>query len=92
MGDFSERIKHFEKTRSYIYDFFIYGFKKRGDFKNKSKRTYDDEKRRIKSWLTNYIEEDNSKKGKSVSISLDSGSISENPFYQKRRKSSFSYN
>lgn len=89
MGGFSELVKHFDKTRSYIYDFFIYGFKKRGDFKQKSNRTYDDEKRRIKSWFGDYIQEDNSKKGKSVSISLDSGSISENPLYKAYYSKSF---
>lgn len=89
MGSFSELVKHFDKTRSYIYDFFIYGYKRRGDFQHKSSRTYDDEKRRIKSWLGDYIQEDNSKKGKSVSISLDSGSISENPLYKAYYSKSF---
>ncbi len=89
MGGFSELVKNFDKTRIYIYDFFIYGFKRRGDFQHKSKRTYDDEKRRIKSWLVDYIQEDNSKKGKSVSISVDSGSISENPLYKAYYSKSF---
>ena len=46
MAGFSELIKSFEKTRDYIRDFFIYGFKVRGDFARMSGRTYDDEKRR----------------------------------------------
>ena len=40
MGGFSELIKHFDKTRSYIFDFFIYGFKRREDFQNKGYGTY----------------------------------------------------
>ncbi len=45
MSGFSELIKNFDKTRDYIRDFFIYGFKVRNDFDRKSLRTYDDEKR-----------------------------------------------
>ena len=47
MSGFSELIKNFEKTRSYLRDFFIYGYKVRGDFQRKSGRTYDDEKRHL---------------------------------------------
>ncbi len=33
MSDFHELIKSFPKTREYVRDFFVYGFKSRNDFK-----------------------------------------------------------
>lgn len=92
MSGFSELVKNFDKTRNYIRDFFIYGFKVRGDFEQKSLRTYDDEKRRVESWLDKYIKYDNSLRGKQVSIVVDSGSISENPLYQAYYSKSFTTN
>lgn len=89
MGSFSELVKNFDKTRDYIRDFFIYGFKVRKDFEHKSSRTYDDEKRRVASWLHNYMNYDNSVRGKQTSIVVDSGSISENPLYQAYYSKSF---
>ena len=32
-------------------DFYVYGFKSRDDYTKKSARSYDDERRRIESWL-----------------------------------------
>lgn len=92
MGGFSELVKNFDKTRDYIRDFFIYGFKVRGDFEKKSLRTYDDEKRRVESWLGDCMKYDNSVRGKKVSIAVDSGSISENPLYQAYYSKSFTAN
>lgn len=92
MGGFSELVKNFDKTRDYIRDFFIYGFKVRGDFEQKSLRTYDDEKRRVESWLGDYIKYDNSIRGRKISIAVNSGSISENPLYQAYYSKSFTAN
>ncbi len=92
MGGFSELIKKFDKTRDYIRDFFIYGFKVRNDFDLKSLRTYDDEKRRIESWFSDYIRYDRSERGQKVSITVDSGIISENPLYQAYYSKSFTNN
>lgn len=93
MGNsFSELIKNFDKTRDYMRDFYIYGFKTRNDFQYKSLRTYDDERRRIESWLGNFIRFSNSKKGKQVSISCDSSKIEENPLYNAYRCKSFTKN
>lgn len=64
MSSFSELIKNFEKTRDYVRDFFIYGFKVRGDFYRKSARTYDDEKRRVESWLGEFLRYDDSVRGR----------------------------
>ncbi len=92
MAGFSELIKSFDKTRDYVRDFFIYGCKVRNDFNAKSSRTYDDEKRRVESWLIDYIHTDNSQRGKKVCISVDSGHISENPLYKAYYSKSFTDN
>ena len=92
MAGFSELIKNFDKTREYVRDFFIYGCKVRSDFGKKSVRTYDDEKRRVESWMQNYMRYDDSVHGRSVSISVDSGHISENPLYNAYYSKSFTDN
>ena len=92
MAGFSELIKTFEKTRDYIHDFFIYGFKGRGEFMRRSSRTYDDEKRRAESWLGDVVRYDDSVRGRQVSISVDSGHILENPLYQAYGAKSFTDN
>ena len=70
MSDFQELIKNIDKCRDYVRDFFVYGFKSRSDFPGKSARTYDDERRRIVSWLSEYVAEDFTEGGKSKNISL----------------------
>lgn len=92
MSGFSELIKNFEKTRGYLRDFFIYGYKVRGDFDRKSARTYDDEKRRIESWLDGCLRYETSRRGRQISISVDSGRISENPLYKTFYAKSFTDN
>lgn len=92
ISDFSELIKNFEKTRDYIRDFYIYGFKTRNDFNKKSLRTYDNEKRRIESWLNEYMKTETSSKGKTISISVDSGLINQNPLYAVWKSKSFTSN
>ena len=92
MAGFSELIKNFDKTRDYIRDFFIYGCKVRSDFDRKSVRTYGDEKRRVESWMGDYMRYDDSVWGRSVSISVDSGHIPENPLYNAFYSKSFTDN
>lgn len=92
MSGFSELIKNFDKTRDYIRDFFIYGFKVRNEFTGKSSRTYDDEKRRAESWLGDIFRYDSTPRGKQVSITVDCGHISENPLYSAFYSKSFTDN
>lgn len=92
MGEFSELIKNFDKIRDYMRDFFIYGFKARGDFTQKSSRTYDNERRRIESYLGDYIKWDTTGGGKRVFVSLDSSKISQNPLYSAWKSKSFTAN
>ena len=92
MAGFSELIKNFDKTRDYVRDFFIYGCKVRSDFDRKSVRTYGDEKRRVESWMGDCMRYDDSVRGRSVSISVDSGHIPENPLYSAYYSKSFTDN
>ena len=48
---YNELLKNFNGVRGYMRDFYVYGFKSRDEFNKKSLRLYDDEKRRIESWL-----------------------------------------
>ncbi|MDE6897102.1 MAG: hypothetical protein K2P43_13150, partial [Lachnospiraceae bacterium] len=68
MSEFQELIKSFQKSRNYVRDFLIYGFKSRDDFSIKSGRTYDNERRRIESWLSEYIQTEYGPQGKTVSL------------------------
>jgi hypothetical protein len=92
MAEFTEIIKNFDKIRDYMRDFFVYGFKARGDFTQKSSRTYDNEKRRIESYLGEYMKWDISKGSKRVFISLDSSKINQNPLYSAWKSKSFTSN
>ena len=54
MAEFQELIKNFDRIRDYMRQFYIYGFKVRNDFDSHCARTYDNERRRIESWLGDY--------------------------------------
>ena len=92
MSEFQELIKSFAKSRDYVRDFFVYGFKTRDDFSHKSGRTYDNEKRRIESWLSEYIHSEYTKNGKNVAITLDSNLLLTNPLYRVWKSKSFTDN
>lgn len=89
MASFSELIRNFDKIRDYMRDFYIYGFKQRKDFDRKSARTYDDEKRRIESYLGKHIRQNHDKNGKHIFISLDSSTVESNPLYAAWKSKSF---
>ena len=89
---FTELIKNFDKIRYYMRDFYIYGFKSRSDFNVKSSRTYDNEKRRIESYLSPYVRWESDKKGKRIFISLDTAGIGSNPLYNAWKAKSFTDN
>ncbi len=89
MSSYSELIKNFEKIRAYMREFYIYGFKSRDDYSKKSSRSYDDERRRIESWLGDHMSFVRTPEGKNVFISIDSRSIRHNPFYNAWKAKSF---
>ncbi len=86
---YSELIKNFNKIRDYMRDFYVYGFKSRDDYTKKSARSYDDEKRRIESWLGNYMKFHQTADGKNVFLSIDSRVTRHNPLYKAWKTKSF---
>ena len=86
---YSELIKSFEKIRDYMREFYIYGFKSREEYNKKSVRSYDDERRRIESWLGNYTGFRRTPEGKNVFISIDSRISHHNPLYKAWKAKSF---
>lgn len=92
MSEFKELIKSFSKSREYVRDFFVYGFKTRDEFGGWSSRTYDNERRRLESWLSGYVRQDYTEKGKNIYLSIDSNLLDTNPLYQVWKAKSFTDN
>jgi DNA-binding transcriptional ArsR family regulator len=86
---YSELIKNFENIRDYVRGFFVYGFLSRSEYEMKSARSYDNERRRIESWLGDYMAYRQDSSGKSVFISVDSRVIPHNPLYSAFKAKSF---
>ena len=86
---YSELIKSFEKIRDYMREFYVYGFKSREDYTKKSARSYDDERRRIESWLGGYMAFRHTTEGKNVFISVDNRSVPFNPLHSAWKAKSF---
>ena len=89
---YSELIKNFSKIREYVSQFYIFGFKSRSEYTAKSTRSYDNERRRIESWLGEYMHFRRDSGGKSSFIALDSRTISHNPLYNAFKAKSFTEN
>lgn len=89
---YSELIKNFSKIREYISQFFICGFKSRNEYDSKSARSYDNEQRRIESWLGDYMSFRQNSDGKNVFFAVDSRSIPSNPLYNVFKAKSFTSN
>ena len=83
-------IGKFNIIREYVREFFVYGFKSRGDIGDKSDRTYDDKRRQIESWLGEYMSCTQSAAGKAQYISVDSREVIHNPLYKAFKTSTFS--
>lgn len=92
MSEFKELIKSFSKSREYVRDFFVYGFKSREDFDGWSGRTYDNERRRLESWLAGYVRQEYHGKEKNISLSIDSNLLDTNPLYRVWKAKSFTDN
>lgn len=86
---YNELIKNFEKIRAYMREFYVYGFKSRDEYDKKSPRSYDDERRRIESWLGEHMSFVRTLEGKNVFISIDSRSSNHNPLYKALKAKSF---
>ncbi len=85
MAEYKELIKNFNNLRSYLRDFFVYGFCSRNDYastlSSKSARTYDNERRRIESYLKDYIESTYQSHEKQTAIIINPSEIEQNPLY-----------
>ncbi len=92
MAEFQELIKNFDRIRDYMRGFYVYGFKVRNEYSEKSARTYDNERRRVESWLADYTRSDYTSKGKQLRIHVDSRAIAQNPLYAAWKAKSFTDN
>ena len=86
---YSELIKNFDRIRDYMRQFYVYGFKSRTEYDKKSARSYDNERRRIESWLGDFMRFRQTADGKSLFMSVDSRSIPGNPLYNAFKAKSF---
>lgn len=86
---YSELIKNFDRIRDYMREFYLYGFKSRSEYTRKSARSYDDERRRVESWLGEYMSFRQTPEGKNVFLSIDSRASRHNPLYAAWKTKSF---
>jgi DNA-binding transcriptional ArsR family regulator len=86
---YSELIKDFTRIRSYLRSFYVYGFRHRDEFTLKSARSYDNERRRVESWLGDYMSFGQDSDGRRVFLSVDSRASAENPLYRAFRTKTF---
>lgn len=70
-------------------EFYVYGFKSRKEYGKKSARSYDDERRRVESWLGDYMGFVRTPEGKTVFLSIDSRLSPHNPLYKAWKAKSF---
>jgi len=86
---YSELVKSLDRIRTYMREFYVYGFKRRDEYSEKSARSYDNERRRIESWMGDYMSFRQDASGKSVFLSVDSRRIPSNPLYRAFKAKSF---
>jgi len=86
---YSELIKNYDRVRDYVRQFYVYGFKSRTEYDKKSARSYDNERRRIESWLGDFMRFRKNAEGKNVFLSVDTRSIPANPLHHVFKAKSF---
>ncbi len=86
---YTELVKNFNRIRDYMREFYVYGFKSRDEYTRKSARSYDDERRRLESWLGDYMQFRQTSDGKNVFLSIDSRVSHHNPLYKAWKTKSF---
>ena len=86
---YSELIKSFGRIRAYMRSFYVFGFRRRDEFDQKSARGYDDERRRVESWLGDYMAFRQDGAGRRFFLSVDSRAVPHNPLYRAFRTKSF---
>ena len=86
---YSELIKNFARIREYMRNFYLYGFRSRGEYDQKSTRSYDNERRRIENYVGDYLSFRQTENGRIVFMSVDSRNMEENPLYRAFKSKSF---
>lgn len=86
---FSELIKNFERVRAYLREFLVYGFRTREEVGARSARSYDNERRRLESWLGEWMSFRRTASGKAVFFAADSRRLPCNPLYAAFKAKSF---
>ena len=86
---YNELVKNFKRIRDYMREFYVYGFKSRDEFIQKSARSYDDVRRRLESWLGDYMQFRQTPEGKNVFLSIDSRLTKHNPLFKAWKTKSF---
>ena len=86
---YSELVKNLDNIRMVMRDFYVYGFKSKADFSDRSARSHDNDRRRIESWLADYMCFRQKAKGKRRFIAVDSRKIKHNPFYKAWKAKTF---
>ncbi len=89
---YNELIKNFQLIRNYMRQFYVYGFRSRSEYDAKSARSYDDVRRRIDSWLGDYMAFHQTESGRAQFLSVDSRAIAHNPLYEAFKTKSFTDN
>lgn len=89
---YGELLKNFKSIRGYMREFYVYGFRSRENIKQKSARSYDNERRRIDSWMGESMSFSRSANGKAQFISVDTRKIEHNPLYNAFKAKSFTDN
>lgn len=92
MAVFNELIKNYDKIREYLRDFTIYGYKYRSDFDQKSRRSYDNERRRIENYLSDYVQKIDSIEGRKICIESGALLFEDNPLFCTWQTKSFTKN
>ena len=96
MSEFSELIKHLNRVRRYVRGFYLYDWRGRADYGERSSRTYDNEQRRVKSIFKKYVRskfvrsKSANKREKKTSIMINATDIDRNPLFEVWRAKKFS--
>lgn len=88
---FNELLKHIQRVRAYMQNFYIYGFLTREDY-DKDKSTYDNERRRVELWMAPYYGFRMTKHKRICFVSFDSRNVRRNPLYRALKSKSFTDN
>jgi len=92
---YSELIKDINRIRACIRNFYVFGFYTREENAaafGGSARSYDNDKRRVESWMGEYLSFHQNSAGKSVFLSAAGSSILRNPLYRAFKAKSFTAN